>query len=158
MVRLGELSLDTSQAVKRDGLPIQFLFEKTRLLFRGSFANNPFHHLRRQPIGKTVLTVLNTLPDHFLIGGLFFSCSISEHYPMIAVIVLSGLRIGLLNCCTCCFVSEHLFDFANSGPVKINLVEVRKAEALAPKHEICVVNRFVYPVFYQHGQLIRGNP
>ncbi len=66
VVRLGELSLDTSQAVKRDGLPIQFLFEKTRLLFRGSFANNPFHHLRRQPIGKTVLTVLNTLPDHFL--------------------------------------------------------------------------------------------
>src|ERR1017187_3386553 len=74
---------------------------------------------------------------------------------MIAVEGLSRLLIGLLNGCMGCFVAEHLSNFVNSFPVKINPSDIRSADALTPKKEILVVNGFVHPVFHQHSQLIR---
>src|ERR1039458_5171118 len=43
----------TLQAVTLDRIPLQFCFEKAHLLFRRSFAKNPFHHLRGQSFGNT---------------------------------------------------------------------------------------------------------
>src|SRR5208282_2478170 len=75
---------------------------------------------------------------------------------MIAVEVLSRLLKSLLNGCMGCFVSEHLSNIVNSFPVMMNVLQIRTTKALTPENEIFVVERFVYPVFHQHGQLIRG--
>src|ERR1700678_997713 len=80
----------------------------------------------------------------------------AEHYPVVAVEVLSRVLIGLLNRCMCCLVAEHFSDFLNSVPVKINPLDNRTAKTLAPENEVLIFNDFVCPVFHQHGQLIRG--